>query len=228
MNDFVSRVVAGSIGGLVVAGVIRIYNILTRPRLDMSFKDSDTFDEVPIGKIGEEAKAEFLSRTGLYVHLNIENKRRNIARGCKIFLTKLEIYDEKNKEFREINLKKPYNLKWANEDDKGEGYSGLEITKGNRRRVDLIHGERGDDKAGFFIKLGWLGIPNMIKEGAWRMTIQATGENTKTITKKFIFVWKGKEFLKENINVIEETLEYKGWRFAKNKLNISLTRHNIY
>ncbi len=214
MNNYLSQIIAGSIGGLIVVLIINFYNIIVRPRLDISFDYLDTFDEVPIGKIDGVASSEFLSKQGLYVHLNIKNKRRALARGCKVFLIKIEKYNEQKSKFEEIRLKKHYHFKWANEPEEKEGYEGLEIPGKYRRRVDFVHSTKGEYQAGFFVKVGWLGIGNMINEGIYRMTIQASGENTNTVTKRFIFIWKGK-FLRENIQVIKETSTYRLKRFIK-------------
>lgn len=210
MEGYISQIIGGSIGGLIVFIIIRIYSILTRPRLTISFNLEDTFEEMLIGNIQPP-------QMGLYIHLNVNNKRRSLGRGCKVFLIKLEKYNEIKKVFENESLKKHLHLKWANEDDKKEGYEGLEIPGKYCRRIDLIHSIKGDKKARFFIKIGLLGISNEIINGVYRMTIQASGENTNTTTKKFIVIWKG-AFLKENISVIEESLNYKIKRFIKNKL----------
>ncbi len=219
MGSYIPQIVTGIGIGLTVIIIMRIYNILTRPKLDISFDSEDTFNEVPIGKIGDVAKSEFLSKIGLYVHLNINNKRKSLARNCKVFLVKLEKYNESKKAFENINLEKHFHLKWANEDQDKEGYEGLEIPGKYRRRVDLIHSEKGDTQVGFFIKIKWLGIGNRIGEGIYRMSIQASGENTNTTTKKFIVIWKG-AFLKENVCVVKESFNYKTKRFVKNKLGL--------
>ena len=66
-----------------------------------------------------------------------------------------------------------------------------------------MHSIKGSDIFMLFIEGGSRGLPNGFSNGEYRFTIQASGRNTNTITKRFIVSWNGL-FEKENIKVSEE------------------------
>lgn len=205
-STILEQVVAGTVAGIAAAALIKILNWLTSPKLKMYFKDSDTYTIAPV-----QNGVNFL-----FMHLVVKNVKRKMAVGCKVFLLKLE--QKKNEKFEEIPLKAHLTLKWANENET-IGYNGLEIPGNYRRRIDLAQAPlNSSSNFYFFIEGGARGIRNGFPEGEYRLTLQATGENTSTVTKRFIFKWHDK-FIKENIIVEEENFFYRLIFSFKNIVN---------
>jgi hypothetical protein len=193
IDGILEKTVAGIIGGLIATALLKLVDFFKRPKLDIVFDRDDTYTTAEIGNI-------LGTPIGLYLHLSIINSRKSMAYGCKVFLLSLE--EKKEGEFKKLNYKVHYTLKWSNENEQ-RGYEGLEIPGNYRRRVDLFHSVLGDNKFLLFIEGGLRGIRNGFENGEYRFTIQASGKNTNTITKKFIVKWNGL-FEKENIEVFEE------------------------
>lgn len=193
LDGILEKTIAGIIGGLIATVILKLIDFFKRPKLDIVFEIGDTYTIAKIGNIPGEPD-------GLYLHLNVKNLRKSMAYECKVFLLSLE--EKINGEFKKINLKTHYTLKWANENEP-RGYEGLEIPGNYRRRVDLFNSIIGNNIFLLFIEGGYRGIRNGFKNGVYRFTIQASGINTNTVTKKFIVKWSG-PFKKENIKVREE------------------------
>lgn len=191
-SSIFGNTVSGIIGGLIAAAIIKLSYVLKRPQLKISFDEKDTFDVMPDAKTGKPA---------LFVHLNIENTRSTMAYGCKVFLLKME--RKYGIEFKCLGIKPHLNLHWANENPP-KGFEGLEIPGNYRRRVDFIHSLKGLDFFRLFIEAGPRGVTNQFPNGIYRFTIQASGKNTNTVTKKFVVDWEKGKFEKENIKVETE------------------------
>lgn len=198
INQFFSgslnRIVIGIITSLLVLAITAIIKTLGKPKLKILFDENDTFDTAQIQNIPNKP-------IGLYIHLRIINKRSKIAKNCKVFLKKLE-KKEKSK-FTTINIKTPLMLKWANISVKDE-FAGIEILDNERKRVDFFHAVKGDNKFFFFIEPGPRGLPveftNGFSNGIYKVTINAYGDNTNIVEKKFIVEWNGKfEGIRRNI-----------------------------
>ena len=193
-DGILEKTIAGIIGGLIATALLKLVSLLHRPKLDIMFEADDTYTVAFVEQNGQ--RNEFL-----YVHLNIINKSKTMAQGCKVFILKLE--QKIDNQFKEIPLKTHLTLKWANELE-SKGFEGLEIPGNFRRRVDLIHGPHKNNQAfALFIESGPRGVPNGFAKGEYRFTIQSSGLNTNTIAKKFILRWDN-TFEKNNIDVYEE------------------------
>ena len=192
-NAILGNVISGVVGGLIATALLKLISILQRPQLDIKFEEEDTFTIARLDNVPNKPD-------GLFVHLNIKNKRKSTAYGCKIFLLNLE--EKIDGVFKPIDSKIHYTLKWANENEP-KGYEGLEIPGKYRRRVDFIHSIRSHNIFLLFIEGGSRGIRNGFANGEYRFTIQASGTNANTVTKKFIVKWNG-NFEKDNIEVKED------------------------
>lgn len=181
--------------GLINNSALReVIGLIRKPRLDIEFKPEKTYDLASDPRTSPK-------QICLYVHLNVVNKSKTIAQGCKVFLLKLE--RKINNQFQEIPLHTHPILKWANESEP-KGFEGLEILGNEDKRVDLVHGRhQNHNQFDLYIESGPRGVPNGFGQGEYRFTVQTSGSNTNTITKKFILKWQG-TFEKENIEVIEE------------------------
>ncbi|PKN37669.1 MAG: hypothetical protein CVU62_08060 [Deltaproteobacteria bacterium HGW-Deltaproteobacteria-2] len=195
-STVIEQVIAGLIAGLSAAALIKILTWITKPRLKMYFKKSETYTKLP-----NENGIDYL-----FMHLVIRNVKKTMAIGCRVFLLKLE--EKKNNKFVEIPIKVHLLLKWSNENQE-KGFNGLEIPGNYRRRIDLVCSEYNDNsKFSFYTEGGARGIVFYYPPGEYRLTIQATGENSNSITKRFIFKWHG-NFIEKNINIEEEKFLYK-------------------
>jgi hypothetical protein len=190
LDGILEKTVAGVIGGLIATVILKLIDLFKRPKIDIVFEKKDTYTIAKIGNIPD-------TPDGLYLHLNVLNSRKSMAYGCKVFLLSLE--EKRNNKFEKIDLKTHYVLKWANENEP-KGYEGLEIPGNYRRRVDLFHSTVGSHLFLLFIEGGLRGIRNGFGNGEYRFTIQVSGKNTNTVTKKFIVKWDG-PFEKENIEI---------------------------
>jgi hypothetical protein len=193
IDGILEKTIAGIIGGLIATAILKLLDFLKKPKIDIVFNANDTYTIARIGNINDQPD-------GLYLHLNVKNQRKSMAYGCKVFLLNLE--EKINGEFKKINLKTHYTLKWANENEP-RGYEGLEIPGNYRRRVDFFHSIVGSDIFLLFIEGGYRGIRNGFGNGEYRFIVQASGKNTNTVTKKFIVKWNG-PFEKERIKIWEE------------------------
>lgn len=194
----IGQIITGAIAGITAALLLKIFGWFFKPRLRIYFKENDSYTEAPV-QSGE---------TFLFTHLVVENIRKSIAVGCRVFILKIE--KKNNKKFESIPLKVYYTLKWSNENEP-KGYEGLVIPGNYRRRIDLASA-RLDSSSGFslFIEGGARGVVNKFYEGEYRFTVQATGDNTNTVTKRFILELYG-NFKKDNIRIKEENLFKKLW-----------------
>lgn len=191
VETILNNMIAAFLGALIITVMLKLFEVFKKPHLDIVFNEKDTY---------KCAKADPKSPEELFVHLNVKNNRRSMAYGCKVFLLQLE--EKINGAFTPIDIKVHYTLKWANENEP-KGYEGLEIPGHYRRKVDLINGPKGGNVFYLFIEGGSRDIRNGFGNGEYRFTVQASGTNTTTVTKKFIVKWKG-VFDKTTITVIEE------------------------
>lgn len=192
-NSILENVISGAIGGLIATALLKLISILQRPQLDIKFDQDDTFTIARCDNVPNKPN-------GLFVHLNVHNKRKSTAYGCKVFLLKLE--EKIHGSFQPIDLNIHYTLKWANENEP-KGYEGLEIPGKYRRRVDFIHSIQAANIFLLFIEGGSRGIRNGFANGEYRFTLQASGTNTNTVKKKYIVKWNG-NFDKDNIKIKED------------------------
>jgi len=194
VDNAIAGIIAGTIGGLIAAVLLKLFSLVTRPKLEIKFEPDDTYTVAYVEQNSQ--RREFL-----FVHLNICNKSKAIAQGCKVFLLKLE--QKIDNQFEEVPINTHLTLKWANETEEN-GFKGLEIPGEYRRRVDLAHGlHRNNQIFTLFIEGGPRGVPNGFSQGEYRFTIQTSGINTNTVTKKFILKWN-KTFERDNIEVEKE------------------------
>lgn len=191
-NGVLEKTIAGIIGGLIATALLKSIDFFRRPQLDIVFRKRNTFTVARLDNVPQKPD-------GLFVHLIVKNKRKSTAYGCKVFLLSLE--EKIGDVYRVIDLKVHYTLKWANENEP-KGYEGLEIPGNYHRRVDFIHSIKGANVFFLFIEGGSRGIRNGFANGEYRFTIQASGTNTNTVTKKFIIKWNS-NFEKDNIEVKE-------------------------
>ncbi len=192
-SEFIKGIIIGISIPFLIWLARLIFLRLTNPKLEINFNKSNTFDELVISNISGNP-------LGLFVHLDIRNKRRKKAERCKVYLLKME--KEENNIFTSIDIRAKPILKWANENE-SRGYEELEILGNNSRRVDFVHSIKKRDKFLLFVEEGERGIPNGFPNGKYRFTVQASGSNTNIVIEKFILDWKGK-FEKNNINVYKE------------------------
>lgn len=197
-SSITEQAFAGILAGLSAAFLIKILSWIVKPKLKLYFKEDDTYTQAPNQN----------GLTYLFTHLVVKNVRKSMATGCKVFLLKIE--KKNNKKFEDIPLKIHFTLKWSNENEP-KGYGGLEIPGNYRRRIDLASAELySTSNFSLFIEGGMRGINNTFPNGEYRFTIQATGNNTNTITKRFIFKWSG-SFVKDNIVIEEENILKRTW-----------------
>ena len=192
-DGILEKTIAGIIGGLIATALLKLIELFRRPQLDIVFEKSDTYTVARLDNVPQKPE-------GLFIHLNIKNKRKSTAYGCKVFL--LSIEEEIDGVFSPIALPVHHPLKWANENEP-KGYDGLEIPGNYRRRVDFIHSIKGNNIFLLFIEGGSRGIRNGFGNGKYRFALQTSGTNTNTVTKKFIVEWSG-TFDKDNIQVRED------------------------
>ena len=192
-SSITEQAVAGVIAGISAAFLIKILGWIVKPKLKLYFKEDDTYTQAPNQD----------GLTFLFTHLVVRNVKKPMAMGCKVFLLKIE--KKNGKKFGDIPLKIHYTLKWSNENEP-KGYEALEIPGNYRRRVDLASAElNSTSNFSLSVEGGMRGINNAFSNGEYRFTIQATGKNTNTITKRFIFKWNG-NFIKDNIVIREEDI----------------------
>lgn len=197
-SSITEQAVAGILAGLSAAILLKFFTWIVRPKLKLYFKESDTYGIIPNQD----------NQTILFTHLGVKNVRRAVAVGCRVFLLKIE--KKNNNKFENLPLKIFHVLKWSNENEP-KGYEGLEIPGYYRRRVDLAAAELGStSNFALFIEGGLRGISNSYSNGEYRFTIQATGSNTNTITKRFTFKWCG-SFIKSNIVIKEDNFFERMW-----------------
>lgn len=206
-SSVIEQAVAGVIAGLSAAFLIKLLNWIFRPRLKMYFKEDDSYTIAPNQN----------DINCLFTHLVVKNIRKSMALGCKVFILKIE--KKNNKKFENIPLKIHFTLKWANENDP-KGFEGLEIPGNYRRRIDLASSElNSTSHFSLYVEGGMRGIINAFPNGEYRFTIQATGKNTNTITKRFIFKWSG-SFIKDHIIIKEEKILKRIWFRIRNRINL--------
>lgn len=196
-NTLSNNILTNIIGAFIGAILFHLFLFLIRPKLDIKFEANDTYTPAPSKSWDKNM------RDILFIHVNVINKSKTLAQKCKVFLLKLE--KKNGNQFKEIPIKAHLTLKWANESIEKKGFNGLEIPGKYRRRVDLI---RAPNEKRQYFKLFIeedepRGISNCFNEGEYRFTIQASGLNTNTVTKRFILKWQG-TFEKNNIHVYEE------------------------
>lgn len=205
-SSITKQAFAGIIAGLTAALLLKFIGWIFKPRIKLYFDEKDTFNVVP-----NQHRIPTL-----FTQLSVKNERRAMATGCKVFVLKIE--KKSNEKFENIPMNVHYTLKWANENEP-KGYEGLEIPGNYRRRIDLASAHhKSNSTFSLFVEGGLRGISNWFSNGVYRFTIQATGINTNTITKRFIFKWDG-TFVKKNISIEEEDIFKKIWFKVFNFLN---------
>ena len=194
--DIISEAIGGVLAGIIIPLLLSAIYWFFSPRLKLRFIENKTYDEAPIME-----NNKLTGKIGLYIHLFVYNVHGKMAYNCKAFLIGIE--QKIDCKYKPIEINVPLMLKWANESNNRE-YSGVEIPGKYYRRLDLIHGEKGEDKFLFFIESGPRGLMpqfnNGFPNGIYRIRIHVSAENAISKTKILIINWNG-VFEKENIKI---------------------------
>lgn len=126
-----------------------------------------------------------------YIRVKVNNKKRNVARGCKAYLVNIE-KKQPNGEFGPTIYCDSLQLAWSNRG--GNAYDGFDLSKGVNPFVDVIttYSDRTDFEPQIFPRTIYRYTPLFNQHGVFRFTIQISAENANPETIKIILDWSGK------------------------------------
>ena len=162
--------------------LVWLMTALRRPRLSVSYDPAKTRGKLRVTDADDQLAC--------FYHLQIRNAGRVTARVCKGFLEEVEPKVEGSD-----RLKKPEQLKWANE----ATFDAIDIESKQTRRLDLLYVFQNEGQLHFFCTEPAvpLGTQRVFPPGRYEIAVRLTAENATSTVERFYLssdgTWDGVE-----------------------------------